>query len=79
MRELLENNSRAQDMRQEVVVHQARQEIVRGKIVEASEAEATIDGLLTSLQVILHFPPSLFAVPTQQSVPLLLVVLRYEC
>lgn len=79
MRELLENNSRAQDMRQEVVVHQARQEIVRGKIVEASEAEATIDGLLTSLQVILHFPPSLFAVPTQLSVPLLLVVLRYEC
>jgi hypothetical protein len=48
---MLEHNSRAQSMREEVAVHQARQALVREKVDNVSSAEAYIDGLLNDLQV----------------------------
>jgi len=52
VRNILEHNTRVQSMRKEVAVHQARQALVREKVNEVAAAEATIDGLLTDLQVI---------------------------
>jgi len=51
VRKLLEHNSRAQNMIGQVAEHQARQALVRAKVNEVADAEATIDGLITELKV----------------------------
>ena len=55
VREVIENSSRAQSMREEVEEHQARQKMVREKVNEVARAEAYIDGLLGDLQVCYMF------------------------
>lgn len=51
IRSILERNTRLQSIRTDVAVHQARQALVREKINEVAAAEASIDGLLSDLQV----------------------------
>jgi hypothetical protein len=54
VRDLLEHNTRAQSTRSLMAEHQARQALVREKINNVAGAEATIDGLLTDLQVVIN-------------------------
>jgi len=51
VRKLLEHNSSAQTIRGQVAEHQARQALVRQKVNDVADAEATMDGIITELKV----------------------------